>query len=85
METPNRIPAPAPELHIDWVSSEDWFLHASPELCMKRILAEGFDRIFQIFQRLHRRDQYDGTGIGLAVVRRIAEQAIHFRGHRLVP
>jgi len=38
------------------------------------IPADCFDRIFQIFQRLHRRDQYDGTGIGLAVVRRIAER-----------
>ena len=38
------------------------------------IPAESFDRIFQIFQRLHARDQYEGTGIGLAVVRRIVER-----------
>ena len=48
VETPVRIPAPAPEAHIDAVASGDWFLQTSPELCMKRLLAAGFPRIFQI-------------------------------------
>jgi len=48
VETPHRIPAPAPESHIDAVPSGDWFLHTSPELCMKRLLAAGYPRIFQI-------------------------------------
>ena len=48
IETPLRIPAPAPEAHIDAQASGDWFLHTSPELCMKRLLASGYERIFQI-------------------------------------
>jgi len=48
IETPLRIPAPAPEAHIDAQASGEWFLHTSPELCMKRLLASGYERIFQV-------------------------------------
>jgi lysyl-tRNA synthetase class 2 len=48
VETPCRIPAPALEAHIDAEVSGEWFLHTSPELCMKRLLAAGYPRIFQI-------------------------------------
>jgi lysyl-tRNA synthetase class 2 len=48
VETPHRIPANAPEPHIDAVPSGDWYLHTSPELAMKRLLAAGYSRIFQV-------------------------------------
>ena len=48
VDTPIRIPAPAPEAHIDAIATEDWFLQTSPELCMKQLLAAGFSKVFQI-------------------------------------
>jgi len=35
---------------------------------------EYYDRVFEIFRRLHTRDAYPGTGVGLAIVRRVVER-----------
>jgi len=48
VETPQRIPANAPEEHIEPYGCTDWYLHTSPEVCMKRLLCRGHERIFQI-------------------------------------
>ncbi len=57
VETPVRIPAPAPEGHIDAQPSGDWYLQTSPELCMKRMLAAGYERIFQICKAFRRQER----------------------------
>ncbi len=48
VETPVIIPAPAPEANIDAINTSTGFLQTSPELCMKRLLARGYKKIFQI-------------------------------------
>lgn len=48
VETPYLLPLVSPEAHIDPVACGSWFLHTSPELCMKRLLSAGYEKIFQI-------------------------------------
>jgi lysyl-tRNA synthetase class 2 len=47
VETPIRAPAIAPEPFIVPFESEGWYLAASPELHMKRLLAAGYEKLFQ--------------------------------------
>lgn len=57
IETPIRMPSPAPEDHIDAEPSGEWFLQTSPELYMKRLLAAGYPRIFQICRCFRRNER----------------------------
>jgi lysyl-tRNA synthetase class 2 len=48
VETPLLIPANAPEEYINPVTALPWQFQTSPEICMKRLLCKGHQRIFQI-------------------------------------
>jgi len=54
---------------------------AAPERCQISVVDNGIgfdekysDRIFQVFQRLHNRAEYEGSGMGLAICRKIADR-----------
>jgi len=57
VETPVRIPAPAPEAYIDPEPAGEAFLQTSPELSMKRLLAAGYPRLFQICRCFRRSER----------------------------
>lgn len=59
VDTPLRIPAPAPEAHIQPEVADGWYLQTSPELCMKRLLAAGCTSIFQICKCFRKHERGD--------------------------
>jgi len=64
-EVPLQIDITAEQQETDWqISVTDNGIGISEDLV---------ERVFVMFQRLHHRDQYPGTGIGLALCRKVVE------------
>jgi len=95
IDTPQLISAPAPEVHIDAIRAGGRYLQTSPELCMKRLLASGFPKIFQIsrcFRKGERGDlhlpefsllEWYRTGIDYHLLMDECEALIRFVSQRL--
>jgi signal transduction histidine kinase len=66
-------PEDLPKEHPGANSPTRWFLFCVQDNGIG-IAPGDFERIFVIFQRLHRREQYPGTGIGLSICKRIVER-----------
>jgi signal transduction histidine kinase len=65
--------AQAPEVRITAERTGDWVTFSVADRGIGIDPLEA-DRIFDIFQRLHGRTEFPGTGIGLAICRRVVEQ-----------
>jgi PAS domain S-box-containing protein len=63
-----------PRIHVSAVRSEEGCLLSVTDNGIG-IAPKYHERIFGIFKRLHSKDKYPGTGIGLAICKRIVENA----------
>jgi light-regulated signal transduction histidine kinase (bacteriophytochrome) len=63
----------APRIHVSAHQQGNEWIFSVPDTGIV-IAPEYFARIFLIFQRLHDRNQYPGTGIGLAICKKVVER-----------
>lgn len=63
----------APRIHIGLASDNGQYTFAVSDNGIG-FEARDVDRVFNVFERLHGPDEYSGTGIGLAICRRVVER-----------
>ncbi len=62
-----------PKIHVSATKEENYYLFSIKDNGMG-ISPDHLERIFTIFQRLHTHEEYEGTGIGLAIAQKIVHQ-----------
>lgn len=73
-------PAVSPQIRV-WAEMVATPVSGSPRFCCLYVADNGIgfdekykDKIFTLFQRLHAREAYEGTGIGLTIAKKIVEK-----------
>jgi light-regulated signal transduction histidine kinase (bacteriophytochrome) len=62
-----------PKIHISSENRDDEYIFSITDNGIG-IDQKNLDRIFTMFQRLHTREEYDGTGIGLTISQKILQK-----------
>jgi light-regulated signal transduction histidine kinase (bacteriophytochrome) len=62
-----------PKIHISSENVDDEYIFAIKDNGIG-INQKNIDKIFTMFQRLHTKEEYDGTGIGLAISKKILQK-----------